>query len=498
MTLFALLFLSFTPSPERLKTLYKSLDPTSVQKLFAFYTLYPDTAEGKAALRDALKLLSNGKTTEGELAELPSLGTIHAVINLVNRPKSEKLAPLSKSELALVGRLASDLGNRKKRGFLAKSEAEVLALPSEEIDLARALLLSENLSFDEMESYEALLDLMALQIRARLPKQASEKEKVRAISSFIFDEMQFCFPPHSEHAKEIDLYTFLPSVLDSRRGVCLGVSILYLALAERLDLKLEIITPPGHIYVRLPTQEGNLNIETTARGIHLDDKEYLGLNTKMLKERSIKETVGFAHFNKAAVFWSTGEYEKAKRSYEKALLYIDNDLLTNELYAYTLLLTGEKKRGKNLLQSLRGKVPEETLYREPLAEDYLLGKVDEEGIKAMFLHVDEGRASLEKKESELKAILKRFPEFRSGWESLAMTELQLHRQKEAIDALVKCDRLDGENPTVVYILAALSLKRVDYKSAWKQLLRAEKIVKAKGHDPEALKELRQQLTLSDP
>ena len=74
----------------------------------------------------------------------------------------------------------------------------------------------------------------------------------------------FRFPPHSLYAKDIDVYTFLPSVLDSRRGVCLGVSILYLCLAQRLDLPLEAMTPPGHIYVRYGE---DLNIETTARGI---------------------------------------------------------------------------------------------------------------------------------------------------------------------------------------------------------------------------------------
>src|SRR5665647_1570782 len=105
---------------------------------------------------------------------------------------------------------------------------------------------------------------MALQILARLPPKASPQQKILKINELIFDEMRFRFPPHSLYAKDIDVYTFLPSVLDSHRGVCLGVSILYLCIAQRLDLNLEMITPPGHIYVRYRTTDQTINIETTA------------------------------------------------------------------------------------------------------------------------------------------------------------------------------------------------------------------------------------------
>src|SRR6202044_1243325 len=123
---------------------------------------------------------------------------------------------------------------------------------------------------------------------------ATPQQKIDAINSFIFEEMGFRFPPHSRYAKDIDIYTFLPSVLDSRRGVCLGVSILYLCLAQRLGLNLEMITPPGHIYIRYHEGENIINIETTCRGIHMDSEDYLGINTRCLQMRNIKEVIGLA------------------------------------------------------------------------------------------------------------------------------------------------------------------------------------------------------------
>src|SRR5205807_1806234 len=94
----------------------------------------------------------------------------------------------------------------------------------------------------------------------------------------------------------------------SRQGVCLGVSILYLCLAQRLDLDLEIITPPGHIYLRYPGKEQMINIETTARGINLPSDTYLGINTRKLEKRTLKEVIGMAFFNQASVYWEKGDY----------------------------------------------------------------------------------------------------------------------------------------------------------------------------------------------
>ena len=141
-------------------------------------------------------------------------------------------------------------------------------LAPEEIDLSRGLLLFQ---FDdkeevqeEIKQYEAILDIMALQIAARLSPHPTDEEKIEAINHFIFHEMRFRFPPHSLYAKDIDLYTFLPSVLDNRQGVCLGVSILYLCIAQRLELPLEIITPQGTSTSAMQEKTTVINIETTA------------------------------------------------------------------------------------------------------------------------------------------------------------------------------------------------------------------------------------------
>lgn len=230
-----------------LSALYSTLDPTSVAQHFAFYELYPKTPEGRTALKHAWDLLSGGTSGSDPELILPTLD-LQPILSLVNRSSSTDSPVLNEDQLSVVEKLSKHLGNRKLQGFGLWDQDAILKLPGEEIDLGRALLIAELGSSSDaqpkIQSYEASLDLMALQILARLKPNANPLEKIRAINDYIFSEMRFRFPPQSLGAKEIDVYTFLPSVLDSRRGVCLGVSILYLCLAQRLELSLEAITPP--------------------------------------------------------------------------------------------------------------------------------------------------------------------------------------------------------------------------------------------------------------
>jgi regulator of sirC expression with transglutaminase-like and TPR domain len=484
-------------SDTKLKVLYNSLDPTSIAQHLAFYELYPQRSLGQQALRDAWQLLAG---TDGYSASLPSESVllspsvIHALVTLVNKPLDQELPLLDREAKNTLIHLSSRLHHYSLKGHQIWNEQELLKLPLSEIDLARGLFLSQfGSDRSRIQSYEALIDLMALQILARLPKNASPEEKIVAINAFIFDEMGFRFPPHSLYAKDIDLYTFLPSVLDSRRGVCLGVSILYLCLAQRLALPLEMITPPGHIYVRYCKGDQVINIETTARGIHLDSDEYLSVNTHSLQKRTIREVIGMAHFNQAAVYWQNEEYQKALQAYQKAEPYMQDDPLLKELMGYILILTGYRERGEKLIHEIKDVIPDYAIVKSSMAEDYLEGKVDAKGIGTIFTRVDDDRQSILAKKQALEETLERYPYFRSGILSLAVTWLQLHRAGEALDILKRFESLDKSDPEVHYYLSVLYAQRYDYPHAWHHLQKAEAIAKAQQHDPKILKELRREL-----
>lgn len=481
-------------SPNQIRTLYNSLDPLSLSQHLAFYELYPQSTEGQKALMDMKNLM-------GDFNGFPDLRpALRGMVALVNKAEEGEIPLLSEGELQVMERIGRSLHNRRLKGHTAVTEEEVLSLPSEEVDLARGLFLSE-MGPDNMQkirSYEAYLDLMAIQIRARLPHNATLHHKVEAMNHFIFYEMGFRFPPHSLYAKDIDLYTFLPSVLDSRRGVCLGVSILYIALAQRLELPLEMVTPPGHIYVRVRDGNNLINIETTARGIHLDSEVYLGVDTRALKTRNVKEVIGLAHFNQASLFWQKMDPQKALQTYTKALPYMQDDPLLKELMGYNYLFTGQIEKGRACLREICNLIPDEIVSLNPVPVDYLNGSIDVEGLKTLFQPVDENRSSITLKKNQLEALMQKYPLFRAGWFQLGVTYLQLNRTKEAVQALKQYHALFQDDATAEYYLSALYLERLDYPQAWIHLRQAEKLTTARNHFPKALKDLRHELSLLYP
>ncbi|MES2122591.1 MAG: transglutaminase family protein, partial [Chlamydiota bacterium] len=396
-----------------LKPLLSSLDRYSISQHLAFYDLYPETGEGKQALKRAWELIGGDVNAfDTTIASLPPFD-LQAVISLVTRASTDTPVKLTPDQLQLIDAISRNLGNRSLKGQRVWTKEAVLELTPEEVDVSRALLIFQ---FDEMENpkqeilqYEASIDMMALQIAARLGNQATNEDKIREINRFIFQEMQFRFPPPSLSVTDIDLYTFLPSVIDSRQGVCLGVSILYLALAQRLNLPMEIITPPGHIYVRYPQGDSVINIETTARGIDLPSEVYLGINTRKLQLRNMKEVVGLAFMNQAAVFWSRQDYSTTSHLYETARLFLPNDPLLKMFMGFNYLFIGKHSEGTKLLREIRHITFDESVSPETIPDDYLSGKIDAEGIKAVYLPVDETRESILLKLKELKQIIKSRP-----------------------------------------------------------------------------------------
>lgn len=490
---------SFTP--EKISVLYKSINPTSISAHLAFYQLFPDSYEGKKALGDAWELLS-GSASNAPLTYIPQ-GSIDSIVTLVTKAEGVETISLKQEDLAAIEQLAKHLPNRMLKGHYAKSEEEVLNLPPHEVDLSRGLLLAQAENDqdlkDKLNAYESLMDLMALQILTKVSLNASPHEKIREINHFIFQEMGYRFPPHSVYAKDIDLYTYLPTVIDSRRGVCLGVSILYLSLSQRLNLSLEALTPPGHIYVRYCTPQETRNIETTARGIHLDTKEYLGIESETIPVRNIKQVIGLAYFNEASVHWQNEKYEKALKCYQKALLYLPDDLLLQELMGFNYLFVGEKEKGDELIAKVHysGR-SDDQVSQKTVLEDYLNGKVDAEGIRSIFMHVDEKRESLLRKKAQLEKTLTKWPNFRAAYFHLGILLLQLHRVGEALTILNQYVAIEPNDPTAEYLMAELNAVRSNFPKAWKHLNRAKELLSSRETAPEALKDLHRQLSIHSP
>lgn len=90
------------------------------------------------------------------------------------------------------------------------------------------------------------------------------------LSRLIFDHLGF--------AREVDDpsldFVLLPSVLRKRRGSCVGLGVLFLALTEALQKRASGVLMPGHFFVRVEQADGPHNVELLRRGEQMPDAWY--------------------------------------------------------------------------------------------------------------------------------------------------------------------------------------------------------------------------------
>ncbi len=139
----------------------------------------------------------------------------------------------------------------------------------------------------------AEIDLLAARLGPAVADRTNPRRVVTALNRFVFDQEKFVYdavPGNTEN--------YLPArVLARRRGNCLGLTVVYLALAERLGLPLRAVYMPSHCFLRYEDRGARINIETAAKGAAWDDARYAQLfgvtkDRPYLRSLGTREAVG--------------------------------------------------------------------------------------------------------------------------------------------------------------------------------------------------------------
>jgi len=457
---------------------FSKIPSNHFRKLIMFAALYPNTKQADEALQQAWSLLSTEKSSA--LHAIPphfeeiALSCIHLVEPQAICPPSPELSQATTEYINAIG---ADLPNRKLRGYRAKSLDEVASLEPKEVDLARALLLVEGKESGTLSSIEAALDLLALEIIARIGPNASHQMKISALNTLLFHEMTFRYPPLSEGKAKPSQFSELSSVLSSRRGICLGTSILYLSLAQRLDLLLTVFVPPGHIFLGYEEENYTRVIETTARGIAPPLDSYLGLTLRKVPTQNMLATVGMVAFNRAAEHLHKKEWQKALEQYLLVKKF-DKSNSTLTMIALCELLLGNKKRAGELSRELLKHPPDYQLEQDFLLFDLARGTLSPKAAQELIVHTSPKREELPERIEQFEKLVRENP--KSAILSLHLASLwtEYGKTKEAIPLIESVALFDESPPSLHYDLSYLYYERFDlakaHYHAQKALLKAQK------------------------
>jgi regulator of sirC expression with transglutaminase-like and TPR domain len=176
----------------------------------------------------------------------------------------------TKMQPALAVTLQEPAADRSRS--VAQAVESVLAQPRERLDYAEAKLELDRLADPSGDLSGARLELDRLTAIARAMVTIDDSGAVRmsAIRTLIYEPgpwnsgRPFAYD-HSDPLGQSLRSRLLPVYLSTHLGNCISMPILFLILAERLELDVALATAPLHLFVRYHVPFGPvINIETTS------------------------------------------------------------------------------------------------------------------------------------------------------------------------------------------------------------------------------------------
>ncbi len=277
------------------------------------------------------------------------------------------------------GSAQEPLANENLRGLYVKSIEQAIRLQPEEIDIGTAaLIVSEQWSnIVAGRRYQARLNEMATEIRSRCREKGivAHTRIISIINDYLFSELRFGTVSEAEDPEDL----FLHSVMDKNRGYCLSLSILYLAIGERLGLPLYGVVVPGHFFVRYDDGQTRFNIETTSKGANPPDSYYIEKfkvpqdrpNNIYMTNLNKRQTLGCLFNNFGNVYSDSGNRGQAMEALELAV-YINPWLAESRTNLGNIYL--EKNRIKDAVEQYLGALkinPNDAKVHSNLGNAYL-------------------------------------------------------------------------------------------------------------------------------
>ena len=137
-----------------------------------------------------------------------------------------------------------------------------------------AALVAEDASFSLLEAAVAVahaeypqidpqavlqqMDLLADRLRRRLPADAGSLQKLRLLNQYFFQELGFAGNVNNYYDPR---NSYLPSVLETRRGIPITLALLYVELATQVGLTASGVSFPGHFLVKVHMPRGEVVID---------------------------------------------------------------------------------------------------------------------------------------------------------------------------------------------------------------------------------------------
>jgi len=170
------------------------------------------------------------------------------------------------------------------------------------LELGRALLdvaAQSGSTAEQVSRGERELARLATLARTELAASA-RRSPAAVLSTLLFEQWGFVREVTDTSLR----YVLLPSVLEHRRGSCVGLGSLYLALADALRWSAAGVLMPGHFYARVREATGDRNVELLRAGEQMPEAWYEqrfpipgGNAREYARPLTVSEVLGVVHYD---------------------------------------------------------------------------------------------------------------------------------------------------------------------------------------------------------
>ena len=159
---------------------------------------------------------------------------------------------------------------------------QLLSIPEPDVDFAAAKVTIDRLIDPHIDAEVTLrrIDEIAAEIRALVTFRSTTQQRAAALRSYLYDAgpwnkgQTFSYDFNDPLGRHLP-NKLLANYLRTRKGNCVSMPFLYIALAQKLGLTVGAASSPRHVFVKLRDDHGTWhNIETVSGGWPRRDSLY--------------------------------------------------------------------------------------------------------------------------------------------------------------------------------------------------------------------------------
>lgn len=109
--------------------------------------------------------------------------------------------------------------------------------------------------YPELDVQQVLgeVDQLLARLKRRLPVDTAPLQRLRSLNQFFFRDLAFCGNINNYHDPD---NSYLNALLRTRRGIPISLAVLWMELAQGIDLTVQGVSFPGHFMVKVHLPKG--------------------------------------------------------------------------------------------------------------------------------------------------------------------------------------------------------------------------------------------------